>query len=107
LLTRFASLRSIVTAGLVGLAGLTATNCTSAVAACDKQCDCEMCPTSAYNTCLAVGQSDGQTAVQTGCSAELEELHACLEAGVCKGTKYETDCATQKGAWTACSDAKK
>jgi hypothetical protein len=107
LLPRFLSLRSIAVAAFLTLAGLAATNCSSAIAACDKQCDCEMCPTSAYNTCLAVGQSDAQTALQTGCSEELDNLLACQETGVCKSAKYETDCAPQKDAWKKCSESTK
>lgn len=101
------SIRSLAAAALLALVGLSATDCTTAVASCDKQCDCEKCPTSAYNSCLAVGESDAQTALQTGCTSKLEDLHACLEAGVCADGKFTTDCGTEKGAWKACSESKK
>jgi len=101
------SIQSIAAAAFLALAGFTVIDCGSAVDACDKQCDCEKCPTSAYNTCLAVGSSDAQKAVQTGCSSELDALHACIETGVCTGTKFETDCTMQKDAWKKCSEATK
>lgn len=101
------SIQSFAAAAFFALVGFSATDCSTSVASCDKQCDCEKCPTSAYNTCLAVGESDAQTALQTGCSNELDALHACVEAGTCKDTKFTTDCGKQKDAWKACSESKK
>lgn len=105
---RLISLRSIVTAGFLAIAGLTVVDCGNAVAACDQKCDCEKCSSSAYNACLATGESDEHTAVQFGCTTELDDLHACqASTGVCKGADFETDCNTQKDRWKKCIDTKK
>ena len=105
---RFISLRSIVIAGLLGLAGLTVIDCGNAVEACDKKCDCEQCPTSEYNACLATGESDAHAALQAGCTTELDDLQECqATTGVCKGNDFETSCGTQKDRLKSCLEPKK
>ena len=108
MVARFISLRSIVIAGLLGLAGLTVIDCGNAVEACDKKCDCEQCPTSEYNACLATGESDAHAALQAGCTSELDDLQTCqATTGVCKGTDFETSCGTQKDRLKSCLEPKK
>ena len=109
---RFISLEAIVTAGFLALAGFTVIDCGNAVAACDKKCDCEKCATSAHNACLATGESDQQTALQAGCTKELDDLQTCqATTGVCKssdkGSEFVTDCNTQQEQWKICVDTKK
>ena len=99
----FISLRSLAAAGFFALAGLTVIDCGNAVAACDKQCACEKCPTSAYDACVATGESDAQDALKAGCTSELDDVHACVvSTGVCSGTDFSTKCDTQQAALKAC-----
>lgn len=104
----FGSLRSLVIAGFLAVAGLTVIDCGNAVASCDKRCDCEKCPTSQYNACLATGESDAQDALKSGCSGELDDFQACeVSTGVCKGTDFQTSCSKQKDALKSCLEPKK
>ena len=104
---RSISLKAIVTAGFLALAGFTVIDCGNVIAVCDKKCDCETCETSAYNACLATGESDQHTALEAGCTSELDDLQSCQAAtGVCKGAEFETDCNTQKDRWKACVETK-
>ena len=103
----FISLRSLAAAGFFALAGLTVVDCGNAVEACDKQCDCEKCAKSAYNACVATGESDAQDALKAGCTSELDDLQACkVSSGVCTGTDYATKCDPQKAALKSCLDPK-
>jgi hypothetical protein len=108
---RFISLKAIVTAGFLALAGFTVVDCGNAIAACDKKCDCEKCETSAYNACLATGESDSHEALQAGCTTELDDLQNCqATTGVCqagKGNEFVTDCKPQQERWKKCIDTKK
>jgi hypothetical protein len=103
------SLQSFLVTGLLALAGLVGSaGCGDAIAACDKKCDCEKCPTSLHNACIATNESDQQSALQLGCTSELDDLHTCqVTTGVCKGTDFETKCDAQEAAWKACGDPKK
>ena len=104
----FISLQSFAVAGFFALAGLTVIDCGNAIEACDKQCDCEKCPTSAYNACVATGQSDAQEALKAGCSGELDDLHACqVSTGVCSGTDFSTKCDAQKATLKSCLEPTK
>ena len=109
---RLFSLQAFVTAGFLALAGVTLVDCGNAIAACDKKCDCEMCETSARNECIATGESDQHTALESGCTGELDDLHTCqATTGVCtdleKGKQLITDCDAQEEAWKKCIDTKK
>jgi hypothetical protein len=109
---RLISLKAIVTAGFLALAGFTVVDCGNAIAACDKKCDCEKCETSAYNACIATGESDQHTALEAGCTTELDDLQSCqATTGVCKagekGSELVTDCEKQQGSWKICVDTKK
>ena len=105
---RLISLKAIVTAGFLALAGFTIVDCGNAIAACDKKCDCEKCETSVYNACLATGESDQHTALEAGCTGELDDFHACeVSTGVCKGTEFHTSCDKQKEALKSCTEPKK
>lgn len=109
---RLISLKAIVTAGFLALAGFTVVDCGNAIAACDKKCDCEKCETSAYNACLATGESDQHTALEAGCTSELDDLQSCqATTGVCKagekGSELVTDCKKQQESWKICVDTKK
>ena len=104
---QFLSLRSLGFAAFLAVAGISVVDCGSAVAACDNKCNCEKCTTSAYDACIATGESDAQDALKAGCSDELDNLHACQAAGVCKGTEFETSCNVQKDALKSCLDPKK
>lgn len=102
------SLHALLFTGLFALTAFGSSGCGNAVAACDKLCDCEKCPTSLHNACIATGESDEQSALQTGCTSELDALHDCqVSTGVCKGTDYKTSCDTQEAAWKACNETKK
>ena len=102
------SLRSLAAAGFFALAGLALIDCGTAVAACDKQCECEKCATSAYDACVATGESDAQDALKAGCTSELDDLHACVvSTGVCTGKDFSTKCDTQKAALKSCLEPKK
>ena len=104
----FISLRSLAAAGFFALAGLTVIDCGNAVEACDKQCDCEKCAKSAYNACVATGESDAQEALTAGCTSELDDLHACIvSTGVCMGTDFSTKCDAQKATLKSCLEPKK
>lgn len=104
---QFISLRSLAAAGFFALAGLTVVDCGNAVAACDKQCDCEKCPTSAYNACVATGESDAQEALKAGCTSELDDLHGCIvSTGVCTEKDFSTKCDAQKAALKSCLEPK-
>ncbi|MEO5727689.1 MAG: hypothetical protein ABI134_24135 [Byssovorax sp.] len=104
---RFISLKAIVTTGFLALAGFTIVDCGNAVAVCDMKCDCEKCETSAYNACLATGESDRHTAIESGCNDALDDLEACQVAtGVCKGPDFATDCGPQKDGWKKCTETK-
>lgn len=101
-------LRSLVLAGFVGLTALTVVDCGNGVAACDKQCDCEKCATSAYDACVATNESAAQDALKAGCSGQLDDVHACIvSTGVCNGTEFEAKCDAQKAALKTCLDPKK
>ena len=109
---RLISLKAIVTAGFLALAGFTVIDCGNVIAVCDKKCDCETCETSAYNACLATGESDQHTALEAGCTSELDELQSCqATTGVCKasekGSELVTDCSKQQESWKICVDTKK
>jgi hypothetical protein len=103
----FFSLRSLGFAGFLAVAGLTVVDCGNAVAACDNRCNCEKCPTSAYDACIATGESDAQEALKAGCSSQLDDLQGCQAAGICKGTEFQTSCNVQKDALKSCLDPKK
>ena len=109
---RLFSLQALVTAGFLALAGFTVVDCGNAIAACDKKCDCEKCETSAYNACLATGESDQHTALGAGCTGALDDLQTCqATTGICKdapkGKELVTDCKAQEEAWKKCIDTKK
>jgi hypothetical protein len=101
------SLRSLALVGFFALAGIAVINCSTGVAACDKQCDCEKCATSAYDACVATGASDAQEALTAGCTSELDAVHECITStGVCTGKDFSTKCDAQKATLKTCLDKK-
>lgn len=101
------SLRGLAAAVFLALGGLAVVNCSTGVEACDKQCDCEKCATSAYDACVATGASDSQDALTAGCTSELDAVHDCVvRTGVCTEKEFSTKCDAQKATLKTCLDKK-